>query len=234
MEASTPSNRRPILRPYVRPHTADATCWRTSQSHIHRIVSEPRGCRLSSCGRRLVSLSDRHLPGQVGRSRGSLLPQEESGGQVHQGSAALPQEAHLRCPLKETRDRFAGTIALCRLTKRSREGSFLRTWLNTGLWTFRDGVGSFCIVPLRVSRQLSKRLQSGVILKTIVVCSHQTMLNHHTKGRPTMDWKLEVVPIPVSDVERAKHFYNEQAGFLACVLTTRGFGMGFTPSQNSS
>jgi catechol 2,3-dioxygenase-like lactoylglutathione lyase family enzyme len=29
-----------------------------------------------------------------------------------------------------------------------------------------------------------------------------------------VDWKLEVVPIPVSDVDRAKHFYSEQVGFL--------------------
>jgi len=28
-----------------------------------------------------------------------------------------------------------------------------------------------------------------------------------------MDWKLEVVPVPVSDVDRAKHFYGEQVGF---------------------
>jgi catechol 2,3-dioxygenase-like lactoylglutathione lyase family enzyme len=28
-----------------------------------------------------------------------------------------------------------------------------------------------------------------------------------------MDWKLEVVVVPVADVERAKRFYNEQAGF---------------------
>ena len=28
-----------------------------------------------------------------------------------------------------------------------------------------------------------------------------------------MDWKLEVVPIPVSDVDRAKRFYSEQVGF---------------------
>ncbi len=27
------------------------------------------------------------------------------------------------------------------------------------------------------------------------------------------DWKLEVVPIPVSDVDRAKQFYGEQCGF---------------------
>ncbi len=28
-----------------------------------------------------------------------------------------------------------------------------------------------------------------------------------------MDWKLEVVVIPVSDVDRAKQFYSEQVGF---------------------
>jgi catechol 2,3-dioxygenase-like lactoylglutathione lyase family enzyme len=28
-----------------------------------------------------------------------------------------------------------------------------------------------------------------------------------------MDWTLEVVPVPVTDVDRAKHFYSEQAGF---------------------
>jgi predicted enzyme related to lactoylglutathione lyase len=30
-----------------------------------------------------------------------------------------------------------------------------------------------------------------------------------------MDWKLEVVPIPVSDVDRAKAFYTERVGFNA-------------------
>jgi predicted enzyme related to lactoylglutathione lyase len=30
-----------------------------------------------------------------------------------------------------------------------------------------------------------------------------------------MDWKLEVVPIPVSDVDRAKAFYADQVGFVA-------------------
>ena len=29
----------------------------------------------------------------------------------------------------------------------------------------------------------------------------------------SMDWKLELVPIPVSDVDRAKAFYAEKAGF---------------------
>jgi predicted enzyme related to lactoylglutathione lyase len=30
-----------------------------------------------------------------------------------------------------------------------------------------------------------------------------------------MDWKLELIGIPVSDVDRAKHFYTEQVGFNA-------------------
>ncbi len=29
-----------------------------------------------------------------------------------------------------------------------------------------------------------------------------------------MDWKLEVVPIPITDVDRAKRFYGEQIGFV--------------------
>ena len=30
-----------------------------------------------------------------------------------------------------------------------------------------------------------------------------------------MDWKIELLAIPVSDVDRAKAFYTEQAGFNA-------------------
>ena len=30
-----------------------------------------------------------------------------------------------------------------------------------------------------------------------------------------MDWKLELVSIPVSDVDRAKAFYTDKAGFTA-------------------
>ena len=37
-----------------------------------------------------------------------------------------------------------------------------------------------------------------------------------------MDWKLEVVPIPVSDVDRAKHFYSEQVGFVVDLDTQIG------------
>jgi predicted enzyme related to lactoylglutathione lyase len=32
-----------------------------------------------------------------------------------------------------------------------------------------------------------------------------------------MDWKLEVIVVPVSDVDRAKHFYAEQVGFVVDV-----------------
>src|SRR5438105_10671195 len=37
-----------------------------------------------------------------------------------------------------------------------------------------------------------------------------------------MDWKLEVVVVPVSDVDRAKHFYSEQVGFKVDVDTQVG------------
>jgi predicted enzyme related to lactoylglutathione lyase len=30
-----------------------------------------------------------------------------------------------------------------------------------------------------------------------------------------MDWKLELVAVPVADVDRAKAFYTEQVGFIA-------------------
>ena len=30
-----------------------------------------------------------------------------------------------------------------------------------------------------------------------------------------MDWRLELVHVPVSDVDRAKRFYTEQVGFVA-------------------
>jgi predicted enzyme related to lactoylglutathione lyase len=36
-----------------------------------------------------------------------------------------------------------------------------------------------------------------------------------TNGRRVMDWKLEVVAVPVSDVDRAKAFYTERVGFDA-------------------
>jgi predicted enzyme related to lactoylglutathione lyase len=29
-----------------------------------------------------------------------------------------------------------------------------------------------------------------------------------------MDWKIELIPVPVSDVERAKRFYNENLGWV--------------------
>jgi catechol 2,3-dioxygenase-like lactoylglutathione lyase family enzyme len=34
-----------------------------------------------------------------------------------------------------------------------------------------------------------------------------------------MDWKLELVAIPVSDVDRAKAFYTEKTGFNADHVT---------------
>jgi catechol 2,3-dioxygenase-like lactoylglutathione lyase family enzyme len=37
-----------------------------------------------------------------------------------------------------------------------------------------------------------------------------------------MDWKLEVVVLPVSDIDRAKRFYTEQVGFHCDVDTKVG------------
>jgi catechol 2,3-dioxygenase-like lactoylglutathione lyase family enzyme len=40
-----------------------------------------------------------------------------------------------------------------------------------------------------------------------------------------MDWKLELVTVPVGDVDRAKRFYNEQLGFGVDHDTTVGDAM---------
>ena len=40
-----------------------------------------------------------------------------------------------------------------------------------------------------------------------------------------MDMKLELVPIPVTDVDRAKAFYTDQLGFVADVDVTPGPGV---------
>jgi catechol 2,3-dioxygenase-like lactoylglutathione lyase family enzyme len=39
-----------------------------------------------------------------------------------------------------------------------------------------------------------------------------------------MDWKIEVIPVPVSDVDRAKHFYADQLGFAVDLDTSLGEG----------
>jgi catechol-2,3-dioxygenase len=36
----------------------------------------------------------------------------------------------------------------------------------------------------------------------------------------TVDWRLELVQVPVSDVDRAKAFYTDKAGFNAETMTT--------------
>jgi catechol 2,3-dioxygenase-like lactoylglutathione lyase family enzyme len=42
-----------------------------------------------------------------------------------------------------------------------------------------------------------------------------------------MDWKLEVVPLPVADVDRAKRFYAEQLGFVVDLDESIGDEMRF-------
>ena len=44
-----------------------------------------------------------------------------------------------------------------------------------------------------------------------------------------MDWKLEVVVVPVSDVDRAKTFYAKQCGFVVDV--DQSFGEDFRVVQ---
>lgn len=40
-----------------------------------------------------------------------------------------------------------------------------------------------------------------------------------------MDWKLELIVLPVSDIDRAKAFYSERAGFAVDVDVTVGESM---------
>jgi predicted enzyme related to lactoylglutathione lyase len=42
-----------------------------------------------------------------------------------------------------------------------------------------------------------------------------------------MDWRLELIQVPVSDVDRAKAFYAEKAGFNPDVDVTVGDGIRF-------
>lgn len=42
-----------------------------------------------------------------------------------------------------------------------------------------------------------------------------------------MDWRLELVQVPVSDVDRAKTFYTEKVGFNEDVDATVGDGLRF-------
>ncbi|MFL5681047.1 MAG: VOC family protein, partial [Chloroflexota bacterium] len=44
-----------------------------------------------------------------------------------------------------------------------------------------------------------------------------------------MDWKLEVIVVPVSDVDRAKKFYADRCGFVVDV--DRSFGEDFRVVQ---
>jgi len=88
---------------------------------IKRRCGPPQALAVRQSQAQLRPAHGRYLPGQVGRSGRGLLPQEDCGGQVSQGGAAVPQEAHLRRRLQESPSGFASTLAQRRLTKRSRE-----------------------------------------------------------------------------------------------------------------
>jgi catechol 2,3-dioxygenase-like lactoylglutathione lyase family enzyme len=51
--------------------------------------------------------------------------------------------------------------------------------------------------------------------------------NHGNRLRRLVDWRLELVQVPVSDVDRAKSFYTEKAGFHADVDVTVRDGLRF-------
>jgi catechol 2,3-dioxygenase-like lactoylglutathione lyase family enzyme len=48
-------------------------------------------------------------------------------------------------------------------------------------------------------------------------CGHRELAgsDHETRRTTRMDWKLELVAVPVTDVDRAKAFYADKAGFNA-------------------
>jgi catechol 2,3-dioxygenase-like lactoylglutathione lyase family enzyme len=48
-----------------------------------------------------------------------------------------------------------------------------------------------------------------------VITASVVAADHATKGQDAMDFKLELVAVPVSDVDRAKAFYTENVGFHA-------------------
>ena len=45
------------------------------------------------------------------------------------------------------------------------------------------------------------------------VALSRTLRNGHSTKGAKMDWKLELIAVPVSDVDRAKSFYLDQLGF---------------------
>jgi catechol 2,3-dioxygenase-like lactoylglutathione lyase family enzyme len=57
------------------------------------------------------------------------------------------------------------------------------------------------------------------------ICHTDSILSNREER--VMDWKLELVTVPVSDVDRAKAFYVEQAGFNADHDHVVGDGLRF-------
>src|SRR5712692_4266602 len=56
-------------------------------------------------------------------------------------------------------------------------------------------------------------------------CPINFTLDEHKGAGKKMDMKLELVPVPVSDVDRAKAFYVEKAGFNLDLDVQPGNGM---------
>jgi catechol 2,3-dioxygenase-like lactoylglutathione lyase family enzyme len=58
------------------------------------------------------------------------------------------------------------------------------------------------------------------------LCDDATTIDKREDACP-MDWKLELVTVPVSDVDRAKAFYTDKAGFHADVDQQVSEGLRF-------
>ncbi|GII61081.1 hypothetical protein Skr01_11660 [Sphaerisporangium krabiense] len=90
--------------------------------------------------------------------------------------------------------------------------------LNTLVLNEQDGVTTMTCTALYPSRDVR-----DAVLGTGMRAGMSEGLNRleerlraragSSEGKTTVDWKLEAVPLPVTDVDRAKHFYGEMAGF---------------------
>src|SRR5215208_6440386 len=101
--------------------------------------------------------------------------------------------------------------------------SFCAPWAtNTAPSVARRAVNpSFMVMPpkldvsIRLPGPRSGLTRAAARTKTSFLSRCGQMLTATVRRFPLMDYKLELIAVPVSDVDRAKAFYTEQAGFNA-------------------
>ena len=86
----------------------------------------------------------------------------------------------------------------------------------------RDLAGRLLRGPRRVRRQRHGDRRRRGLRAPRRGCSPAAEPAAHRPQEIPMDMKLELVPIPVTDVDRAKAFYTDQLGFVADVDVTPG------------